>query len=103
MVPGRIGVDLCFVLQPAKGLGVDDAIPVSLKRGSDRSFHLRLFPAPAALCQSGERGKDLLLEFFLSGADHAPVYFSFSPRVSFSAAWAAANRATGKRKGEQET
>ena len=55
VIAGRRKKDLRLVLQPAKRLGVDDAIAVALKRGADGIF--RFGPQPALAVGALGRGR----------------------------------------------
>ncbi len=57
VVTGGREEDLRLVLEPAKGLGVDDAIPIALERRANAVLGLGTLAAPAGSAVSGLRCK----------------------------------------------
>ncbi len=56
MIALRSDEDLCLLLEAAKGLAVDDAVPVALERRSQRTvLVIRLGPPPRLVRAHGER------------------------------------------------
>ncbi|GFP35964.1 hypothetical protein HKBW3S43_01752, partial [Candidatus Hakubella thermalkaliphila] len=65
--------DLGLVFQAAKGLAVDDAVPVSHKAGSDLIILLGPLPDLALRAEAGKGGEGSSLDFFnlLANGNHS--------------------------------
>ena len=58
MIPGGRQKYLGLVFQAAKGLGMNDPVPVPLKNGSNRAFFFGNLSSLAFGTESGPRGED---------------------------------------------
>jgi hypothetical protein len=66
------------MLQPTKGLAVDDPIPIPLKNRAQRAFGFRTVPPPAQSASGGPGGKNQPFPFFNVLADgHSLGYSEF--------------------------
>jgi hypothetical protein len=62
MVSGYGDEDLSLSPQTSEGVGVDDAVSISLIRGSNRRLGLRTLSTSAAVAVSSMRRKDFILQ-----------------------------------------
>ena len=69
VVSRRVDEDLCFSLQAAERLRVDDAVAVALKRRADAAFFLGLLAAAALVRAHGEGRQGVALQLAHTGRE----------------------------------